>query len=233
MTSANGGWNISLPAGKCQSAARRGARAKGRERPPTGRDTCAAAGGGYSARPGRAGGGWFAVRAVAWTLVGVALAAGVQWTSAGPAWLSARLPAWLPGLLPLVAFLLFGVFLAAVYGAAPGTGVGVLGALAALALAALPLAYRYGLAQRFGLPGDAGLPGALLTGAAARAAGALWFPAAVAAALRRAGRPRPARALPAEPPAAATAPLPFWSPPAPAGSETPPVAYTPGEGGRP
>jgi len=180
---------------------------------------------------------------LAWTLVGVALAGGVQWAADGAPGVAARLPAWAPQILPLAAFVVFGAFVVGVYGAAPGALQGLVGALAALLLAGLPLAYAFGLAERYGLPGHAGMIGSLLSGPEARAAAALWLPAAFAAALRRpratAARLRPPAPAPDFAPAGArsdgpSAPAPFWTPalPEPSGTEAAPVAYTPGDGGR-
>ena len=178
------------------------------------------------------------IRVVAWTLLGVALAAGAQWTATGAAGLAMHLPAWAPPLLAPLGFVVFGAFLVTAYGGAPGAAQGILGALAALLLAGLPLAYTYGLAQRYGLPGDAGTVGALLGGPFARAAAALWLPVAVVGACRRARLlparvglvPAPAPTLAGAPAVGETAETPFWSPAPPleptGGSS--PVAYTPG-----
>ena len=182
------------------------------------------------------------IRVLVWTVIGVALVAGVQWSAAGAAGLDAVLPAWAVPLLPLGAFLLFGLFLLTAYGAAPGAGQGLFGALAALAVAGLPVAYAYGLAQRYGLPASGGSIGTLLAGPYARELAALWFPLALASAFRRSrslrslgtpaeqrpgaqGAPAPGTMTPN-----AAEPAPFWSPAPPlTAPETAGVAYTPRE----
>ncbi len=173
---------------------------------------------------------------LAWTLVGVILAGCVQWVQDGAPVLAARLPGWALPLLPVAAFLIFGAFLVTAYGGSPGMGQGILGAVAALLVAGLPLTYAYGLAQRHGLPVNAGPIGALLAGSYARGAATLWLPTAIAAALRK---PRVAIARPGRPTAGeavftqADAP-PFWTPATATspGADASQVAYTPGEGER-
>lgn len=183
------------------------------------------------------------IRVLVWTAIGAALVAGVQWSAAGPAGLDGVLPAWAAPLLPLGAFLLFGLFLLAAYGAAPGAGQGLVGALAALVIAALPVAYTYGIAQRYGLPASGGSIGTLLAGPYARELAALWFPLALASAFRRSRSPRGVRTPAEQRPGAheasaagatmtpdAAEPAPFWSPAPPlTAPDTAGVAYTPRE----
>lgn len=119
-------------------------------------------------------GGVVVLRTVIWTAVGLALAALGQWAASGAHGLPAAVPAWAPAILPWGLPLCFGLFLAGVYGGAPGTGTGLAGAAAGLLLAGLPLAYAHGLAQRYGLPLQVGLPGRLLAGSTARLEGAVW-----------------------------------------------------------
>jgi hypothetical protein len=143
--------------------------------------------------------------------LGVALAGGLQWAAAGGPGLPAALPPWAGPLLPLAAFLIFGAYLVAAYGGTPGPGRGVLGALAALAVAALPLAYAFGLAARAGLPGSGGWAGAWLAGPYARAGAALWLPVALASSFRRPRR-RPIPPPPAPEPAPYPMPVAFSQP---------------------
>lgn len=163
--------------------------------------------------------------ALLWMVLGVGLAAAVQWAAQGAPALAAALPGWAPPLLLPLALLLFGVFLAAGYGDPVGAARGILGGIAALLLAGIPLAYAYGVAQRYGLPAQLPL-GGLLAGGYARAAATVWLPLAVRATVRgaRSTPRRPARVWSDQPPVEATA----WTP-IPAATEGGPVAYTPAE----
>ena len=114
------------------------------------------------------------LRTVIWTAVGLALAAVGQWAANGAHGLPAQIPAWAPAVLPWGLALCFGLFLAGVYGGAPGFAVGLAGAAAGILVAGLPLAYAHGIAQRYSLPVAAGLPGQLLAGPTARLEGAVW-----------------------------------------------------------
>ncbi len=163
-----------------------------------------------------------------WLALGVALAGGLQWAEAGGPGLPAATPAWVAALLPAAGFLAFGAYLAAVFGAGPRPALGALGALAGLALAAVPLAYTFGLAQRYGLPSDGGAIGGWLAGPYARGAGAVWLPVAVAAAVRPRGRRAGAPA--------GTEPQAYWA--APQGAELPvappeSIAFAPSDAERP
>jgi hypothetical protein len=159
------------------------------------------------------------------SLLGLALVGAVQWAANGAPGLPA-LPAPWPQLLPTLAFFAFGLYLAAVYGGSPGPALALPGALCALVVAGLPLAYAYGWAQRYGLPADAGAFGALYAAPLARSAAALWLAVAAVGAFRRPrtfGRlPHAAGGLPPAEPA------PLWSP-APPPAEPTAVAYTPEE----
>lgn len=164
--------------------------------------------------------------ALLWMVLGVALAATVQWAAQGAPALAARLPGWAPPLLLPLALLLFGVFLAAGYGAPVGAARGILGGIAALLLAGIPLAYAYGLAQRYGLPAHLPL-GGLLAGGTARAAATVWLPLAVRATVRgaQATPRRPAPAWSDQVPVEAT----NWTPLPAAAAKGGPAAYTPAE----
>ncbi len=174
-------------------------------------------------------------------VLGFALVGAVQWAADGLAGLPVAVPASWSALVPFAAFLLFGVYLAVVFGGSPGPAVGILGALVGLVVAGLPLLYQYGIAQQYGLPADAGTFGALYTGALARSAAALWVPVGIVSAFRRT-RPAGVRlplpaARPASPSAseAATPPesAPFWTPaPALRPAEPAAVAYTPDDSRR-
>ena len=157
------------------------------------------------------------LRILAWTLAGVVLSGAIQWeaawTKAGMPGLNAALPTWAPPLLPLAAPLLFGLFLTLAYGGRPGAGLGLTGALAALAVAGMPLLYAYGWAQRLDLPAHGFAAGALLAGPLARSAAAAWLAVALIQALRPARTPAgaPARTE-AQPMTPAAEPASFWSP---------------------
>jgi hypothetical protein len=166
-------------------------------------------------------------------LIGLVLLGVAQWAASGPQSPAAQVPQRLQAAIPLAALLLFGLYLAAGFGGAPGIGGGLLSAAVALAVAAAPFAYSYGVAQRYGLPADAGTIGALLSGPVARGAAALWFAVALVQAFRPArGRLAAPRPQPAAAPVAAQAPAPepadFWSPaPALQPADPAPAAYAP------
>ncbi len=158
------------------------------------------------------------VRILAWTLAGVVLTGAIQWesnwTKAGMPGLNATIPTWAASLLPLAATLLFGVFLALAYGGRTGAGMGLVGALAALAMAGMPILYAYGWAQRYGLPAHGLVAGALLSGPLARSAAAAWLAVALVQTLRpvRAPWSVPAKVEPPPTPQPVVQPANFWAP---------------------
>ncbi len=160
------------------------------------------------------------LRVAGWTALGLALIALAQWTADGAPRLPWTLPSWAVLALPYFALLIFGLFLAATFGGAPGAGLGLAGALAGLLVAGLPVLYALGLAQRYGLPANAGLFGQLLSGSWARAAGATWAGVCLVQTWRR-----PARRSVGLP--QAEEPLEIWRSPV-TGTEDPgPVVYIP------
>lgn len=128
------------------------------------------------------------LRTLFWTALGLALAALGQWAANGAHGLPRAAPPWAATVAPWALALCFGLFLAAVYGAAPGPAVGLIGALAGLLVAGLPLAYQHGMIARLGLPLQAGLPGRLLAGPSARVEAAVWAGACLIQAWRTRGR---------------------------------------------
>jgi hypothetical protein len=156
------------------------------------------------------------LRTALWTAAGLALVALAQWAANGAHGLPAGLPTWVPAALPWAMLLVFGLFLAAGYGGAPGAGMGLAGAVTGIIVAGLPLAYAFGVAQHYGLPVGAGLPGRLLAGPVARAAGAVWAGTCLIQAWR--ARPHSFRLAP---------PPPMWT--APPAEEAGAAAYVPVE----
>ena len=146
------------------------------------------------------------------TALGWGLALTLQWAWSGGSGLPAAAPPWTRAALPLTLFLLFGLYLALVTGGRPARPLMLLQAALALAVAALPFAYAYGLAARYGLPADGGLVGGALAQPLARGVAAVWLAMALAGALRRRPRRAPTTGSATRVPHA-DAPLPaYWSP---------------------
>lgn len=179
-----------------------------------------------------------ATQVIIWWAVGLGLIGVVQWAGNGAPGLPVAVPDPWGQMLPLAAFLVFGLYLALAFGGTTGWALGALGAVSGLVVAGVPILYALGLAQQYGLPMDGGPLGALYAGPVARAAAALWVPVAIAAAMRRprSGLVRTTRTVvaPAPDPLPAAPPSePFWSPaPALQPAERTAVAYTPDEPGR-
>lgn len=122
---------------------------------------------------------------------------------------------------PVVALVLFGLYLAAVLGEESPRWLLALQAALALAIVGTPLLYTFGLAARYGLPPQAGGVGSLLAGHVVRTAAAVWLALATARLARgRAPAPRPTLDLPQAPPPAFWAPAPFIERPVPSGEDT-------------